>query len=1524
MMQTKTLEGVRISPLQKRLWLLQHTNKQTPFRAQVAVLIEGKLDIAHLKETLNNVVNKHEILRTKFQCLPGMEIPVQVINHGSLDWEDDYDLIAWKPQQQDAQIDLIFQKMLHLPFDYEKGQILRISLITLSLQKYILLLSLPALCADSATLKNLVHEISSSYEACLQDKELSDEILQYADIAEWQNELLESEDTAIGREYWRKQDIAHLLDLHLPLENQLQVNQEFQPQFVSLQINPDFTNKIKILAQKHNTSVSVLLLACWQALLMRLTGQSEIVIGTANDGRNYEELESALGLFAKYLPLHSYLRSTSFFSEVLQRTQDRLQEIHEWQDSFNWENIKLNKNINTSHFPFCFDFKPQKHNYTAANINFSIYKQYACIDRFKVKCSCLEYNDYLTVEFHYDANLFSAENISRLTEEFETLLHSILKNPLSTINELEILPPNELQQLLVDFNHTQTDYPKNKCIHQLFEEQVKRTPDNIAVIFENQQLTYSELNTLANQLAHYLQQLGVKPEVPVGICVERSLEMVIGLLGILKAGGAYLPIEPTYPKERLAFILQDAQTPVLLTQQHLAANLPTDATQVICLDTDWQIISQQPIDNPVNDITTLNLAYIIYTSGSTGKPKGTLIHHQGLVNYLSWCTQAYNLDQGTGTIVHSPLGFDLTITSLFSPLLVGNQVEILSPDQGIETLANALRARSNLSLVKITPAHLKLLCQMLSPQEAAGRTRAFIIGGENLLAEDIAFWREFAPDTMLVNEYGPTETVVGCCIYQVPTGENLSTSVAIGNPIANTQLYVLDQHCQPVPIGVVGELHIGGLGLARGYLNQPELTAQKFIPNPFSQIPGERLYKTGDLARYRPDGVLEFLGRIDDQVKIRGFRIELAEIQSVILEHSGVKEAAVIAREDVPGNKRLAAYIVWNAESPSSIDVLQSFVSEKLPDYMVPSVFVPLKALPLTNNGKVDSKALPAPEEVRAESGTFVAPTTPTEKLLADIWTKVLRVERVGIHDNFFELGGDSILSIQIIAKANQAGLQLIPKQMFDNQTIAKLAAVAGTVRTIQAEQGLVTGDVFLTPIQHWFFEQNQPEPHHCNQAILLEMRQNFDTEVLEQVMQQLILHHDSLRLRFVKEVSEWQQFIAPPRDITVTRCDFSTLPQQEQELAIASTATKSQASFNLSESPLVQAAIFDRGANQPSYLLLIIHHLAVDGVSWRILLEDFQTVYTQLQAGEAIKLPAKTTSFQQWAQKLKNYAQLDELQNELEYWCAESRRHVSRIPVDFPGGENTVVSARTISVSLSVEDTQALLQKVPAAYQTQINDVLLTALVQTFAEWMGEPTLLLDLEGHGREDIFDDVDLSRTVGWFTTIFPVLLNLPATSDSATTVKTIKEQLREIPNRGIGYGVLRYLSDDESIAEKLQTLPQAEVLFNYLGQSDQVLSESSTFSLADADIGSASSPKGSRRHLLDINAIVVADRLQISWTYSNAIHRQSTVENLAENFIKALLSLIHQVSENNSLPADLSDFQWSETDLENIIAAIGDV
>ena len=537
-----------------------------------------------------------------------------------------------------------------------------------------------------------------------------------------------------------------------------------------------------------------------------------------------------------------------------------------------------------------------------------------------------------------------------------------------------------------------------------------------------------------------------------GICVERSHLMVVAVLGILKAGGAYVPIEPTYPPERQAYIVTDSNIPILLTQERLAANLPTNGIKVICLDADWEDIAQENTENPVSQTTPENLAYVIYTSGSTGKPKGTLIPHRGLVNYLIWCTQAYAVEQGTGTLVHSPLGFDLTITSLFSPLLVGCQVKLLPENQGIETLYTALSQSSNLSLVKLTPAHLELLGQQFSPQEAAGRTRALIIGGENLSAQHIAFWQEFAPNTMLVNEYGPTETVVGCCIYQIP-GIHHSGSIPIGRPIANTQLYVLDRHLQPVPIGLVGELHIGGKGIARGYLNRPELTAQKFIPNFFSKELGERLYKTGDLARYRCDGTLEFLGRIDNQVKLRGFRIELGEIEAALLEHQEVQESVVVVQEDVPGNQRLVAYIVLNAELSTSVSELSQFLKQKLPKYMVPSAYLLLDALPLTSNGKIDRRSLPVIEEFRPElEVAYVPPTTEVEQTIAAVWQEVLHQEQVGIHDNFFDIGGHSLLVAQVHNQLQELLLDLSLIELLEYPTIHSLAKYLSQGKDAQLE----------------------------------------------------------------------------------------------------------------------------------------------------------------------------------------------------------------------------------------------------------------------------------------------------------------------------------------------------------------------------------------------------------------------------------------------------------------------------------------
>jgi amino acid adenylation domain-containing protein/non-ribosomal peptide synthase protein (TIGR01720 family) len=1507
------INGFKISPQQKRLWLLQKNSQE--YQAYCMIALEGKLQKEFLNKALYKLVERHEILRTTFHDVHGLKIPIQVVKDNvclSLIEDDlrNHESLA-------LELANLFKFNTQQSFDWEQGKILQARLIALSSEKHLLYISLPALYADSISLNNLVSELSKCYAACLFGQDLPDPPMQYADIAEWQNELLETEEQEAETNLWKNLDFSILQALHLPYFKEPLENLQFKPQWLSVNIASDMVAKIDAISHNKKLADYVFLLTCFSMLVWRLTKQSNLIIGVAGDGRNYEELQESLGLLAKYLPLELHLNDNDRFNEMLLQVQKLTEEIFDLQETFFWEkNVELDRNSSEPLFlPLCFEFESNLTKYVAGDVGFAITQKYACIDRFHVKLSCVRRDNYISAEFHYDTNLFAVEDIQRLASQFETLVASVLKNPERTIAGFDILSQSERSQLLFEFNNTKTAEPKYPCVHHWFESQVESTPDKIAVVYENQQLTYNQLNQRANQLAHHLQKLGVGTEVLVGICVERSLDLVVGVLGILKAGGAYVPIDPTYPKERLAFILQDTQAPVLLTQQRLLEILPKHSAEVICLDKD--LASTQTLSNPSSQTNSENLAYVIYTSGSTGKPKGTLISHKGLVNYLSWCTQAYQVNQGNGTIVHSPLGFDLTITSLFSPLLVGSQVELLPENHGIESLSNALHRSSNLSLVKITPAHLELLKGQFSPSEAAGRTRAFIIGGENLLAENISFWQNAAPDTILINEYGPTETVVGCCVYQVPTGQHHSGSIPIGKPIANTKLYVLDQYGQPTPIGVVGELHIGGVGLARGYLNRPDLSAEKFIPNPFSAEPGERLYKTGDLARYRLDGTLEYFGRIDDQVKIRGFRIELGEIEAVLSQAPGVKDAVVIVREDIPKNQRLVAYIVCNQESPSSIHQLQVFLQQKLPDYMIPSAFVSLKNLPLTPNGKVDRRALPAPDQVRSAE-TYVAPRTSVEETLANIWTQILGLEQVGIHDNFLEVGGDSILSIQVIAKAKQAGLHLTPQQIFDHPTIAELATLVGSNLTIYAEQGLITGTLPLTPIQHWFFEQNLPEPHHWNQAVLLEVNQPLDPVLLEKALQHLLEHHDALRLRFECCESGWQQVNAnSDQAIAFTVEDLSTRSPQQQKLGIAETSVKLQASLNLSQGPLVQFALFDLGRQQSARLLIVIHHLAVDGVSWRILLEDLQTSYQQLQQGQKINLPAKTTSFKYWAEQLQEYANSASLQQQLSYWLALPPQQ-QRIPVDFMRGMNTEATKATVSKFLGVSETQALLQELPVAYRTQINDVLLTALLYSFKQLTGQSSLLVDLEGHGRESIFEDVDLSRTVGWFTTIFPVLLNICNAANLIDAVQQVKEQLRCIPQRGLGYGVLRYLN------LQLPAQPQPEVIFNYLGQFDQTLPNLTLFSPAQESVGATHSPEGNRCHVLEVEGMVINGQLQLQWSYSTNLHRQETVEKLAEGMVEALRSLIAQSQSaevNSYTPADFPDADISQDQLDQVFAEL---
>jgi amino acid adenylation domain-containing protein/thioester reductase-like protein len=1025
-------QGFQLSPQQQRLWLLQQDN--SVYHACCAIVITGNLQVNVLKDALHKVVDRNEILRTKFYRPLGIKIPSQVIEASDFLF---------------LEADIVSNHSFSELIDKELSQITAEDLLVAKLLRVnkdsnILLISIPALCADTVSLSNLVAEISSCYSACLQNDDILDEPLQYADIAAWLNELLAAEESDAGRRYWQQIDISRCGSYKLINENPQQPLEKFQPQVVNTTINQQLVNKIDQLTQKYQTTTATFLLTCWLILLWRLTGTSDLIIGTAFDGRNYEELKASLGLFAKYLPLTCPLENGDRFTDILAKVNHITTEMSDWQENFSWETANQ-QDGSTAFFPFCFEFTAAPQPHKAGEVTFTLYQHYVCSDRFKVKLAGVHtVDDELKAEFHYDGNLFAIADVENLANQFVCLLESAVEHPQANISQLNILTPAERKQLLIDFNNTKTPELPYQCIHHWFEAQCQQTPDNIAVVFAEQKLTYQELNKRANQLAHYLQSLGVGSEQLIGICVERSLLMVIGVLGILKAGAAYVPIDPNYPIERKEYILADTQMSLLLTQASLAANFPADNITTICLDTDSETINQQPQTNPISPTNADNLAYVIYTSGSTGKPKGTLIEHSGLVNYLNWCTQAYEVEQGSGTLVHSSLGFDLTITSLFSPLLVGSQVELLPEHQAIETLAQTIKARSNLSLVKITPAHLELLSQQLTAQEAAGRTNAFIIGGENLTTQHINFWQKYAPDTVLINEYGPTETVVGCCIYQVPRTHNYVGSIPIGHPIANTQLYVLDQYLQPVPKGVIGELYIGGAGLARGYLNQPELTAKKFIPHPFNPEPGARLYRTGDQVRLGVDGTLEFLGRLDDQVKLRGFRIELGEIESLLSLHPTVKDAVVTVREDVAGDQRLVAYLVVQPESSLSVEDLRRFLQQKLPDYMIPSAFLALQNFPLTANGKVDRKALPAPDKINAQiEQFFVAPRNSLEAQIAEIWSQVLRVEKVGIHHNFFTLGGHSLLMTQLISRMRDAlGVELLIQEVFANPTVAELSVI--------------------------------------------------------------------------------------------------------------------------------------------------------------------------------------------------------------------------------------------------------------------------------------------------------------------------------------------------------------------------------------------------------------------------------------------------------------------------------------------------
>ncbi|MCI0579839.1 MAG: amino acid adenylation domain-containing protein [Chloroflexi bacterium] len=1938
-----------VSSTQERFWFIYQLDPTSPaYNVPLLVRLVKELDIEALERSLNEIVRRHEILRTVFQIVDGQ--PVQLVLR---EQPIPVVVIDLRPladnEARGRKVERLTHQEARKPFDLSQGPLLRATLLQLP-EENALILTLHHILVDQRSIGMLGIELEHLYGAYTNGRapSLPPLPVQYADYTIWHRGQKWEKELA----YWTEHLRSPRAKLNLPTDYpRPAIQQTAHGACYRKPLPAALTEQVKAFSRQEGATLFMTLLAVFDVLLHRYTNQTDIMVGSLIANRTRPELQGLIGCFINTLVFRCKLEGNPTFRNFLRQVKQVALDAYRYSElpfEVLVNALQPERNLSqTPLFQVLFEVlsDPLELQGEGQRIVLDMREIETGTARFDLRLELIPEGDTFVQSLTYNTDLFEAGTIERLADHYETLLQAIVANPEQRISAFKLLTDVEKEQLLVEWNRTEADYPQDSTMVQLLEGQARRTPEKAAVSYGTEHLTYEQLNRQANQLAHHLRSLGVGPDVLVGICLERSLEMMVAMLGVLKAGGAYVPLDPAYPQERLAYMLQDARVPVLLTRQRILTYLPGYQGQVVCLDADWEVIAQENEENPVTNLAAGHLAYVLYTSGSTGKPKGVMVNHRNLVHSTMARLHAYD-DPVTGFLLLSPFAFDSSVAGIYWTLCQGGTLVLPweDPQSDLPGLIKLI-ARRRISHLLCVPPLYRLLLEQGEPERLAS-LRVVIVAGEACPKALIEQHYATLPYTTLFNEYGPTEATVWCSVYHCQAAEERDV-VPIGRPISNSQLYLLDPYLQPVPIGIPGELYVGGEGLARGYWQRPALTAGRFVPHPFSGKPGACLYRTGDLARFRPDGNVEFLGRVDYQVKIRGFRIELGEIETALNEHPAVRESALVVREEEADNRQLIAYVVsnrqesdakeqitdaehvshwqmvyddihaqlptyqdptfnvtgWNSsytglpipdeemrewvghtvgrilawrprrvleigcgtglllfriaphcerywgtdfargaldhvqehlpeageikaevklfhtqaddfigiaaerfdtvilnsvvqyfpgieylkrvlenavaavepggkvfigdvrslplleafhtsvqlhrappslsgnalaeqvrralerdkelvidpaffralaavlpqishveirlkrgrhenemtkfrydvvlhvgelpypavkpgwlewseaslslpairqrlveDAPAALGIrgvpnarlmaevkavewlsngqgpeklealweamkelpatgvdpeafwamsgefpydvsirwseagtagcfdvifrrrvaedgragemvfiepeeavqprpwpeyannplrgqalstadLRYYLQERLPSHMIPSTFILLETLPRNPNGKVDRPALPAPtqEQVSEQKG-YVPPRTPTEKVLAEIWGRVLGRERIGVHDNFFELGGDSILSIRILARANQAGLKFTSMDLFKYQTIAELATAAQHMGDVQAEQGLVSGSVPLTAIQQWFFEQEFTEPHYWNQAVLLEAPRPLQPEALGKAIGQLLVQHDALRLRFVRSVVGWQQFYADPSAETpFSVVDLSAVAGQELEAAFEREMTQTQASLDLADGPLLRAVLFDLGAGRPSQLLLIIHHLVVDFVSLQILLADLQTAYQQLVGGELVALPPKTTSFKYWAGRITAYGQSNALAEQVGYWLAASRNQVAPLPRDFPEGvqANTQASARTVETWLGLEETRALLQEVPQTYHTQMNDVLLAALIQAFARWTGVPRLWFDLEGHGREELFDDVNLSRTVGWFTTMFPVLLELRPAAPPGQTLKSVKEQLRGIPRRGLGYGLLRYFggspdpAEAASIQQKLRAQAQAEVSFNYLGQFNETAVSEGLFHLSKRSSGLWYSPQGRRPHLIDVHGIVVNDQLRLQWIYSANVHGRQTIECLAEDYMEGLRSLIeHCLSPEAGgfTPSDFPLAGLSQQQLDRIL------
>lgn len=1515
----RTGDTAALSFAQQRLWFFDQLEPgNTSYSMFEGWRLQGKLDQDILKMSLEEIVRRHDVLRTTFHEIDGE--PVQVILPASKVALPCTDLRAFAPEQREVEARRLATVEVERPFNLATGPMLRVSLLRMDEEEFILLLNMHHIASDGWSLEVFQRELSTLYSAFLrhQPSPLAELPVQYADYAAWQHEMLESEATQEMVDYWSQQ-LADLQPLELPTDRVRPPEQSYRGAIEALELSRELTQALKALGRREKASTFMLLLAAFQVLLARYSGHNDIAVGTPIANRTQVELEDLIGYFVNPLVIRTSLKGNPTFRELLKRVRNVCLDAYAHQNlPFEkvLEALQPERDLSRSPlYQVVFTLRNmQPESEMLQDITFKPFFADYNVTKFDLTLVVEDRDEGFKCVVDYSIDLFDAATIRQMLRHFQNLLESIVAEPQQHIAALPLLDPAERQQLLVDWNATTQPWPLEQCTHELISAQAARTPNAIALACNELSLTYGELERRSNQLAHYLRQQGVGLEKLVGLALERSVEMVIAILAVHKAGGAYVPLDPNYPAERLAYMLNDCHVEVLITMQTLLEQLPEEAGRtVLCLDRDWELIARQSSASPANRVNMRNLAVVIYTSGSTGRAKGVQIDHLGMLNHLFLKNEDLGLradDIMAQTASHS---FVISIWQFLSPLVRGAQVQIFQ-DEVTHDTAQLLQemGERRVSIVQIVPSLLNIMLdesdEADNAAQASPHLRYMIATGEALPTHLCASWLKRYPHIPMVNSFGSTECsddVAHITFHDIAEVPLNRPSAPIGHALGNMRVYVLDAHLEPVPVGVPGDLYIGGIGLSRGYLDRPDMTADRFIPDLFSNEPGARLYRMGDRARYLPDGNLEYLGRVDHLVKLRGFRIELGEIESVLRSHPSMHDALAQVREDTPGSKRLVAYVVPEEGATLEISAIRSYLKQQLPDYMVPATFMVLEALPLNANGKIDWRALPVPEQGRSDlAAEFVAPTTERECRLAEIWCRVLDVPQVGIHDNFFELGGDSLLGMRMIALAHKVDVHLTAKQLMQYQTISELLEVALDAPLAVAEQGPVVGSFPVVPMQSWAL-QHWPwkNPHRWNFAYIFEAPQPLDYHLLRQTLAHLMRHHDGLRIRFERGSAGWQASIPAPDDeiSPLVWVDLSDVPEAEQAAAISERADALQAEQNLFEGRGFRIGYFHLGPDRPGRLLILLHLLVADAFSLRIMLHDIQVVYTQLQRGEEVQMPEKTTSIKRWAERLSEYVASPEMQAEArEYWLKLPWHQTAPLPVDHPEkrGKATVAGIRKVFRSLSSEETTALLNVMTP--DIGILDILFSSLLHAFAPLIGTRPLHFGVRELGRQTEFDDVEPpANTVARLSLDRLLLLSPGESGVLEDTLRAVTEQMEAVPQRGIGHDLITYMSKDPELVEAMcSTIPRHEILLNHTGQMQQAFTLPEGVGVLGGMAPENPGPTRDLNELLDFPIFLVSnfsgDQFRLVCEYSGELFEEATMEQLIDRYLDAIRALIRHL------------------------------